>query len=424
MINLLIFLGIISLMALVVYLSKKKPVRPKIWIDVCNDFPDMPPDQARIAGEFCPSQHPAQYLVAAQPTTPCGKHLAPPPPPLVKKVKNPYHKTKRVISWAPDLMCTVIQQDNELWHEADLPKLLDAMVEDGVPTLRAFAATMDGNPNVWDFTMPWNGYDIKTVNPDYVSQVERRMRLIQERDLTAIICLTPYGLKSRSDLDKELGPGLGVSQDVLWSPDFPVYIRNLVRLYKKFLPNVIFETINEPDNGWGRLQEQIVDICLEEGVGPELIQIEFFDSGDCARILVDKLQGKGLCSLHWTGSMNAIEAPWPKGWTDSEGSMRFMQVGLYPNNDGGDGFGKGLLWSWLPKGEGRRSSPQQIFDVTKWSLKHWNKFTKQDEFGRGFEHLSASGFQKSGRPDLLQEIELGRPERQALVAAYQEVLGE
>jgi len=126
------------------------------------------------------------------------------------------------------------------------------------------------------------------------------------------------------------------------------------------------------------------------------------------------LAGEGLASGHGIGSMETILAPWPNGWATSSGTLKLMEYGLTGSNDGEDTekAALGLYWFWMPQGPGRRSSAAQAHDVTAWMLEH----------GKGWEMLSASGFQSGGRPNLKAAIELGREERKAMRKAYNEVV--
>jgi hypothetical protein len=145
--------------------------------------------------------------------------------------------------------------------------------------------------------------------------------------------------------------------------------------------------------------------------------IYYADSGAFADLLVNALEGKGLASLHGVGSMETINQP-GTGWSTSPGCMKLMEYGLTGSNDGEDAThsAKGLFWPWLPNGPGQRSTAGQGHDIEAWNLAH----------GHGWEFLSASGFQtgdpKQGRPNIKKAIELGREERKALRAAYNETI--
>ena len=54
--------------------------------------------------------------------------------------------------------------------------------------------------------------------------------------------------------------------------------------------------------------------------------------------------------------------------------------------------------------------PSELFEMVKWMLAN----------GKHFGHLSASGFQSGGRPNLKAAIELGREERLEMRRAYEE----
>jgi hypothetical protein len=73
---------LILAMAMTAATCPPKPPTPKIWITVCNDFPDMPVTEARIANEYCPAVHPAEYIdkPGQKPTEVCTTHKKPEPP--------------------------------------------------------------------------------------------------------------------------------------------------------------------------------------------------------------------------------------------------------------------------------------------------------------------------------------------------------
>jgi hypothetical protein len=179
----------------------------------------------------------------------------------------------------------------------------------------------------------------------------------------------------------------------------------------------VFETANE--NGNAALSAKLVNQLKAHGIPSENIMIYFEDSGAFADLLVNALEGKSLATLHGVGSMETIDAPWPNGWSTSPGTLKLMEYGLTGSNDGEDfaKAAKGLFWPWLPNGPGQRSTAEQGHDITLWYLQNG---------GRGWEFLSASGFQQHGpnqkRPDLLGAVELGREERKAMRRAYEEVV--
>jgi hypothetical protein len=202
------------------------------------------------------------------------------------------------------------------------------------------------------------------------------------------MCLTPYdGINSEDE------------------------VRELIRRTKSFLPNIIYECVNEPANN--DRQARIVQILKEEGIPNKFIMIDWVDSSEFTILLETTLAGEGLASLHRVGSMETIHAPWPTGWSTSEGTMKAMRNGLGGSCDGSDvtGNSHGLrFWYHVQHGvEGfERPDNQQLYEITKWML----------ENGKHYEDLSATGFQESESPNLKKAIENGKIERQKMYQAY------
>jgi hypothetical protein len=365
-----------------------KPPTPKIWITVCNDFPDMPAAEARIANEFCPATHPAQYIDKDEqrPTEICIKHTKPEPP--IPQCDIPWPNKHAFIPWDGALLGFFCSKDldGEFTKER-CTTYANALAEDGIPMTRGFSHFYDEIPGVWE---SW-----KPVDPEYRDVLQSRIRLMAERKITSIISLEPYG-----------AGGPAPDADIDW----------IIDSAKPFLPFVVFETANE--NGNTGLSTKLINQLKAHGIPNENILIYFEDSGAFADLLVNALEGKGLASLHGVGSMDTVNAPWPRGWSTSPGTLKLMEYGLTGSNDGEDGEKKaeGLFWPWMPTGPGQRSTAAQGHDVESWYLAH----------GRGWEFLSASGFQQHGpgqqRPDLLGAVELGREERKALRVAYDETI--
>jgi hypothetical protein len=362
-----------------------KPPTPKIWVEVCDAFPDMPAIEARLANEYCPSHHQAQYIKGAEPLI-CTKHTK--PEPSIPQCDIPWPDKHAFISWDGALLgyfCSK-ELDGEFTKDR-LTAYANALAEDGIPMTRGFSHFYDEIPGVWE---SW-----KPVDQEYRDVLQSRIRLMAERKITSIISLEPYGA---------VGPA--PDADIDW----------IIDSAKPFLPFVVFETANE--NGNSGLSIKLINQLKAHGIPNENIMIYFEDSGAFADLLVNALEGKGLASLHGVGSMETINAPWPRGWSTSPGTLKLMEYGLTGSNDGDDGEKKaeGLFWPWMPNGPGQRSTAAQGHDITVWMLAH----------GRGWEFLSASGFQQHGpgqqRPDLLGAVELGRGERKALRAAYSEMI--
>jgi hypothetical protein len=312
----------------------------------------------------------------------------------------PYHTTRKLLVWSGTLLSGLSQKTDYL-DETKLPGYYDLMAQ-YVNAERNFAVYLDDDTGY----RPWNGDDLTSINEEYYATLDRRMTLVKERDLTEIVTIGPYA-----------------GYDLRGLPAFGTYVGNFVERTEKWLPNIIYETWNEPPNEpeW---QKFIVDILLENGVPQENIQLAYADSSDWYAILSEDLGGKGLACYHWTGSMEAINAPWPAGWSTSSGMMQLMTLGLYGSDDGGDGYGQGLYWEFQRNIPGcdegclqqyRRPSNQQIYEVTTWMLQN----------GKGFEHLSAAGFQKPDAfpIDIEGAMNLGKTEMEMMRRAYDEVVG-
>jgi len=353
-----------------------KPQPEKVWVNVCNSFPDLPASEARIANEYCPS-HPAQYVKGTEPTVTCTFHVKPPEP-IIPQCDIPWPTTHKLLIWSGLLLCDLSTKDNPEFLELDFDDYYDALAVDGVNAIRSFAFFLDEIPGYWE---SW-----KPVDLEYAKCVTDRLTLITARRLTAIVSLWAYGGGST---DSEI--------------DY------IIDLAKPFMPYVIFEPINEAYGMSGQIK--IINMLKAKGVPNSAIMLAFQDSGEFADTLVNTLAGEGLASGHGVGSMETINAPWPNGWATSSGTLALMKLGLFPSSDGEDAThsARGLYWFWLPPpGPGRRPSVDQIYEITKWCLQN----------GRGYEQLSASGFQSGGRPNLKAAIELGREERKAMRKAW------
>jgi hypothetical protein len=97
-----------------------------------------------------------------------------------------------------------------------------------------------------------------------------------------------------------------------------------------------------------------------EGWPVDRIQINWFDSSLFYSILKDDLEGRGLAATHQICSEKSVD--WYK---TSPGKQALMALGDYPCSDGPDfhdseAAPQGLKWAWLPGGQGRRPSPDQI----------------------------------------------------------------
>jgi len=354
-----------------------KPPTVKIQVLVCNSFPDLPATEARIANSYCQSTHWAEYVKGHEPTAICTLHVKPEPP--IPQCDIPWPTTHKLLIWSGLLLCDLSTKDNPEFQESDLDDYYDALVADGVNAIRSFAFFLDE-------TAEWESW--KPVDPEYAEHFTARLKLITERKLTAIVSLWAYGGGST---DSEI--------------DY------IIDLAKPFMPYVIFEPINEAYGMSGQIK--IINMLKAKGVPNSAIMLSFQDSGEFADTLVNTLAGEGLASLHGVGSLADIHAPWPNGWSTSDGTLRLMQIGFGGSDDGAtSSVAGGYLWPWLPNGEGRRPPVSELFEMVKWMLAN----------GKHFEHLSASAFQSGGRPNLKAAIELGREERKAMRKAYDEVV--
>jgi len=354
-----------------------KPPADKVWVNVCNSYPDMPAGEARIANEYCPS-HPAQYVKGTEPIVTCTLHVK--PESIIPQCDIPWPTTHKLLIWSGLLLCDLSTKDNPEFQESDLDDYYDALAVDGVNAIRSFAFFLDEQSGYWE---SW-----KPVDLEYAKYVTDRLTLITARKLTAIVSLWAYGGGST---DSEI--------------DY------IIDLAKPFMPYVIFEPINEAYGMSGQIK--IINMLKAKGIPNSAIMLSFQDSGEFADTLQNTLAGEGLASGHGVGSMETILAPWPNGWATSSGTLKLMQYGLGGSDDGAtSSVAGGHLWPWLPNGEGRRPPVSELFEMVKWMLAN----------GKHFEHLSASGFQSGGRPNLKAAIELGREERQMMRKAYNEVV--
>lgn len=366
-----------------------KPPTPKVWVTVCNDFPDMPAAEARVANDYCPATHPAQYVKGSEPTTVCTLHVKPEPP--IPQTDVDWTVTRVMISYDACLLgffCSK-ELDGEFTKDR-LTAYANALAEDGISITRGFSHFYDDLPGVWE---SW-----KPVDAEYREVLQSRIKLMADRKITSMISLEPYGAGEAPDADLD------------W----------IIESAKPFLPYVIFETANE--SGSMSLHIKLINKLKAHGIPNSSIAFYFVDSGEFADMLVNGLSGEGMASLHGVGSMDTITAPWPRGWATSPGTLKLMEYGLTGSNDGEDAEHKALgsCWPWMPpdpatgKCNGQRSTAAQGHDILAWNLQ--NK-------GRGWEFLSAAGFQSgSQRPNLLEAVEKGREERKAMRTAYSETI--
>ena len=311
----------------------------------------------------------------------------------------PYRKTGKLLCWSGTMLAGLVMKETATYKDADLPAYYDALAADGVNAERNMVC-LDSTPE-WELNLPWIGDDLKAVNEEFYRVLDRRMALVAARDLTEIITVGPYS-----------------GYDLRGNPDFPGYVREFVKRMKKWLPNIIFETWNEPVGSPDEIaetQKQMVTIFQEEGVPDSHIQIAFADGGKNSDILMTQLGGEGLMSLHWIGSMETVQ----QVWEPSSNYVPLMGYGLYGSDDGQDTqrSAHGLNWWWHEQQgitEYRRPDNDQIYEITKWMLTHGR--------GVGYEHLSAAGFQTAATPNLEEAIRIGKDERKAMYRAYCDTL--
>jgi hypothetical protein len=366
---------------------------PQKRLSVCRE-------SGMLAGPNCPDVE-SKVFFPPLPDVPCSVH---------GKVvcKHPYSEESSILIWSGTRLCGLSLLPYDGMKETELPGYYDALAQDGVNAERNFSCFLDTD-DLWRGLIPWNGDDLASVNEAYYAQALGRMRLAAARKLTEVVTVGPYSgyhLRGR--------------------PDFPAYVRNFVRRTKPLLPYIVYETWNEPGDGTEgeedktRWSEMMVDIFLSEGIPPRNIMVPFADCGMFADLLVQKLQGKGLGSLHWVGSMETIlEAEHP--WEGSPGTMGLMLNGLIGSNDGEDVMRKslGLNWFELEQAgnvEFRRPNVPQLRAITAW-MTGVKEFQGSTFRGRGYEQLSAAGCQRQVLPRIYDAIETGRAERRAMAEA-------
>lgn len=302
-------------------------------------------------------------------------------PPVIKKCDIPYHETGKLLINSGFVLTDFSMKDGEYWKEADYPKYLDALVEDGVNAVRAFTWFEDNTPE-WDSFKP--GADGQA----YWDALARRLGWIEERDLTAIITMIPY----RGDM---------TSGDV----------RSMVRHLIPFLPNVIIETENEPVTN--DRQEMVLSVLKETGWPINHIQLGFVDSGAFGDTV---LANPGILSCcHYVATTDTIFSSEKYGWANSPGTMKLMSLGMYGSNDGEDSAKacRGpYFYGMDPKS--RRPATPQLEDTTRWMLQN----------GKGYEDLDSAAFSVTAVPNLIDGILNGQPNRRAMRKAYNDATQE
>jgi hypothetical protein len=305
----------------------------------------------------------------------------PPPPPVIPKCDIPYHKTGRLLVVADACLCLVSTKDSETFKMADIPEYLDALVADGVNAIRSVCEFGDETPGKWE---SW-----KVSEYGYYDHLRTILNWVKERDLTLILCVQPYGTRT---------------------PMPAAHYQGLINQALEYAPNVLVEPENEPQSN--EINAIVVNLAQVMGLPNKMIQVEFVDSGEYFDLLSGPLKGEAATCLHFYASMDSITAPWPKGWTTSDGTMRLVrEYRLYPSTDGGfDGHDGAFPWWTDPTWH--CASPDDAYAMAKWNL---------GEGGRGIELLSRSMF-ATDFPNVRLSIEGGREERRLMRRAYNEVV--
>jgi hypothetical protein len=238
---------------------------------------------------------------------------------------------------------------------ADIPAYLDSCVNDGVNAIRSVCQFYDETPGKWE---SW-----KVADMGYEDHLRTILGWIKERELTLILCVTPYGT----------GPALPAN-----------LMQSIISLSKEYAPYVIVECENEPTNM--DANTAVSSAALAMGIPPQQIQVEFVDSSDYYNLLIGPLQGKCVTCLHFVASREGLDKPWPDGWTTSPSMMRFVnELGLYPSTDGGtDGHnGQFPFPEWQQHPEAHCANADDCYQMAKWNL---------TEKGRGLEYLGPEMF--------------------------------
>ena len=296
-----------------------------------------------------------------------------PPPPAIPKTDYPYHKKFRLLTHSGVMLCDLCTMDGVLFKEALLPAYYDRLAMAGVNSIRSFLSTRDSTPG-WRI---WQGDE-----PGYYGMLRRRLQMIKDRDLTAIVSLTPY------------------QGSLPWSE-----YRKLISVCLEFAPNVIFEPVNEPQAM--DLQLQLWGILKNEfKVADQFILLSHVDQSEFMAVM-RSMGGLGIASHHRVGSTKTIHFPKPSpiGWSASPGTMELMGLGMTGSNDGDDaaqGCSGDLFYGLNPIT--RRPTLAELLNCAAWMMGN----------GKGYEHLSAKAFLSSEEPNIFALIEYGYSEAQAL----------
>jgi hypothetical protein len=300
-----------------------------------------------------------RYEPAPQPPIPPVPPPPDPPPPTTPKTDYPYHKEFRALTYSGMMLTDLCTKDGPLFQESLLPAYYDRLATAGVSCVRSLLSCRDSTPG-WQI---WQETD-----PGYYDMLRRRLQMIKDRDLTAIVSLKPY------------------AGDMPWDA-----YRKAIALCMEFMPNVIFEPANEPSAM--DLPLQIAGILRNEFKVPDRhILFCYVDSSDFKAEML-RMGGLGLASCHRCGSTKTIFYPKPSpiGWAASDGTMELMRLGMTGSNDGDDaaqGCHGDVFYGLNPLAI--RPTLQELYDCALWML----------ENGKGYEHLSAKAFLASEEPNL------------------------
>jgi len=368
-------LPLVVLALLLAACPKPKPTPPApayVTVTVCSESGLLP-------NPYCPATEARQFIKGSEPTTVCTVHHAPVPPPVCS---IPYRSTGKLLVVADACLTIFCTKDSDTFKASDIPDYLDAITVDGMNAVRGFIESNDAEAGHWEsYHLADAGYEV---------HLRSILAAIKARDLTAIVCVTPYGGAAYSD----------------------VQYNQVLSILKDYLPNVIVEAVNEPTDMI--LAKRVIDLALAAGFAPQFIQAEFVDSGEYYDELTGPLQSKAVACLHFVASMDDINAPWPAGWSTSGGMMQFVStLGLYPSSDGGTHGHNGQFPfpEWAAHPDAHTPSAADCYAVTKWALQNG---------GRGYEWLSPASF-PTPYPSLRAAIGAGQTSRAAMRQAYAEV---
>jgi hypothetical protein len=411
-----ILLFVVLFLALLALACPPKPPAPKVWVKACNSFPDTPASEARIANEFCPATHGAQYVKGAEPKEICTLHKA---PPVIPTTAYPRPEVHFLVAANYTYYSGLVLTPDAL-PEDRLLALYDRMATSGMPNgAREFAAIACAE---WvglyrdPFVKEAGKWDLDRPSEEYWNQVVGRLEAAAARKLTTIVALVD-NCSTYAGSTWEVNPWNGrlnvngtTTEAARFYDDPPTvaaflrWVDTFVDRTKHVLPYIIYETANEGGNfGWHR---SVISHLLTRGVPLDNIQIEWWDSSEYWELLSADLQGKGLAATHCVGSERSVD--WYRAGAKHD---YLLPAGDYPSSDGPDFYGeaKGLKGKWWPDQAKRPNNSQQTYIVA----------TIRSLGGRGFEHLSAVPMINQDLPSLDDALSaIGDDERAALLAGY------